>query len=124
MGPKPVPTPADGAKQISTLNNLFAPISVSSAIDFDPQEDATMKKTLLILLGSSLLVVPAFGAAATDANQAPTFYADVLPVIQDNCQVCHREGGSNLGGMVAPMSFTTGLLLMLAMVVPVYAYRV
>lgn len=38
---------------------------------------------------------------------APTFYADVLPVLQENCQVCHTEGGLDLGGMVAPMAFTT-----------------
>ena len=65
-----------------------------------------MKRTLFLLLGASLLVVPAFGEAATDAEAAPTYYADVLPVIQQNCQVCHRENGANLGGMVAPMAFT------------------
>jgi len=35
-----------------------------------------------------------------DAN-APTFYRDVLPVVQEHCQVCHRAGG------VAPMAFQT-----------------
>ncbi|PCJ56330.1 MAG: hypothetical protein COA73_12425 [Candidatus Hydrogenedentota bacterium] len=34
-----------------------------------------------------------------------TFYKDVLPVLQENCQVCHRPSGANLGGMVAPMAF-------------------
>ncbi len=67
-----------------------------------------MKKSILMLLGASLLIVPAYGATAKDADPAaPTFYADVLPIIQDNCQVCHREGGANLGGMVAPMAFTS-----------------
>jgi hypothetical protein len=68
-----------------------------------------MKRALLILLGASLLVAPAFGAAAKDTahGASPTFYADVLPVLQENCQVCHRQNGSNLGGMVAPMAFTT-----------------
>lgn len=67
-----------------------------------------MKKTLLIILGAGLLVAPSFGAVATDASEAnPTYYRDVLPVIQENCQACHREGGANLGGMVAPMSFTS-----------------
>jgi mono/diheme cytochrome c family protein len=33
---------------------------------------------------------------------APTFYADVLPILQQNCQSCHQEEGLNLGGMVAP----------------------
>lgn len=33
----------------------------------------------------------------------PTFYKDVLPVMQKNCQDCHRPEGLNLGGMIAPM---------------------
>jgi mono/diheme cytochrome c family protein len=49
------------------------------------------------------------GAYADDvpAAKAVTFYQDVLPILAKNCQVCHREGGANLGGMVAPMAFTT-----------------
>lgn len=35
----------------------------------------------------------------------PTFYKDVLPIVQENCQVCHRPSGKNVMGMVAPMSF-------------------
>ncbi len=47
-------------------------------------------------------------AAANDASTADvTFYKDVLPIIQANCQDCHREDGTNMGGMVAPMAFTT-----------------
>ena len=38
--------------------------------------------------------------AATDAT--PTFYADVLPILQENCQACHRPSGENIGGMLAP----------------------
>ncbi len=44
-------------------------------------------------------------AAATDA--APTFYADVLPILQQNCQTCHREAGTNMGGMIAPWPLVT-----------------
>ena len=29
----------------------------------------------------------------------PTFYEDVLPILQQHCQVCHRSGG------IAPMAF-------------------
>ena len=43
-------------------------------------------------------------SAAYAANDT-TFNADVLPIVQENCQVCHRAGGANLGGMVAPMAF-------------------
>src|SRR6185295_7252745 len=35
------------------------------------------------------------------AAAAPTFHRDVLPVLQKNCQSCHRPGE------VAPMSFMT-----------------
>lgn len=34
----------------------------------------------------------------------PTFYSDVLPILQNNCQNCHRPAGANLGGLIAPMS--------------------
>lgn len=50
-----------------------------------------------------------FGAMfAFPAHSAekPTFYGEVLPILQENCQVCHRPNGANLGGMVAPMAFT------------------
>lgn len=41
-------------------------------------------------------------AAATTASQAPvTYYKDVLPVLQKNCQSCHRPGEA------APMAFLT-----------------
>ncbi|HVG71712.1 MAG TPA: hypothetical protein VM819_12410 [Vicinamibacterales bacterium] len=68
-----------------------------------------MRTTLTVLagalLGVSLLTAqttrpanaPAPGAAVT----APTFYKDVLPVLQRNCQGCHRPGE------VAPMSLLT-----------------
>jgi mono/diheme cytochrome c family protein len=67
-----------------------------------------MKKTFLCLLVLSMLMTTsAFGAAKKDVDQsAPTFYEDVLPVLQESCQTCHRPEGANLGGMVAPMSFT------------------
>jgi hypothetical protein len=34
-------------------------------------------------------------------QSAPTFYGDVLPILQGHCQVCHRTGG------IAPMAFET-----------------
>jgi mono/diheme cytochrome c family protein len=65
-----------------------------------------MKKTIL-LLAVAMTVGPALFAAADAPPGAPTFYKDVLPILQENCQTCHRPGGANLGGMVAPMTFTT-----------------
>jgi hypothetical protein len=41
----------------------------------------------------------AFSAFAFAAPATPTFYKDVLPVLQNNCQGCHRPGEA------APMSF-------------------
>lgn len=44
----------------------------------------------------------------TEATAEPvTFYEDVLPILQNRCQQCHRDAGPNLGGMVAPMAFTS-----------------
>ncbi|MEX2582834.1 MAG: hypothetical protein WD766_06155 [Gemmatimonadota bacterium] len=56
-----------------------------------------------------LLFTVGAGQAQADPGPAaaPTFYADVLPILQDNCQACHQPAGLNLGGMVAPMSFMT-----------------
>jgi mono/diheme cytochrome c family protein len=47
---------------------------------------------------------PRFVANSTDA---PTFYQDVFPILQANCQACHQPAGLNMGGMVAPMSFVS-----------------
>ena len=65
-----------------------------------------MKRCLFALLILSLAVPALASESNNDAQNAkPTFYKDVLPVLQSNCQVCHRPDGANLGGMVAPMSF-------------------
>lgn len=40
-------------------------------------------------------------AAAASSDKLPSFDRDVLPVLQKNCQGCHRPGE------VAPMSFMT-----------------
>jgi mono/diheme cytochrome c family protein len=68
-----------------------------------------MKSAVLSALALSLLV-PAGVLAAVENDAAPaspTFYRDVLPILQESCQTCHRPGGANLGGMVAPMSLVS-----------------
>lgn len=50
--------------------------------------------------------VPVFSAESTTPSR-PTFYKDVLPIMAENCQECHRPGGTEIAGMVAPMSFTS-----------------
>jgi mono/diheme cytochrome c family protein len=49
---------------------------------------------------SALAFVPTSSAA-----EKVTFTKDVLPILQEHCQDCHRPGGANMGGMVAPMAF-------------------
>jgi hypothetical protein len=54
----------------------------------------------LTLLGFILLCcLPLHGQTNTKAAINPTFYRDVLPLLQEHCQVCHRSGG------IAPMAF-------------------
>jgi predicted CXXCH cytochrome family protein len=44
---------------------------------------------------------PAMLAMAASASAAPTFYKDLFPVLQGNCQSCHRPGEA------APMALLT-----------------
>ena len=63
-----------------------------------------MRTCLLALfgtvLGASLLAAPQRATEAAAAN-TPTFYKDVLPILQKNCQACHRPGE------IAPMALLT-----------------
>jgi mono/diheme cytochrome c family protein len=45
--------------------------------------------------------VPLRAQQKTAAPPTPTYYRDVLPLLQSRCQVCHRGGG------IAPMAFET-----------------
>jgi hypothetical protein len=47
------------------------------------------------------------GSGPAAQNDSPTFYADVLPILKTNCQVCHQSGDVKTGGMVAPMALET-----------------
>ena len=53
-------------------------------------------RTCLFVVAVSLI-----GASQVAAADSPTFYKDVLPILQANCQTCHRPGE------VAPMSLLT-----------------
>ena len=55
-----------------------------------------MKRTCLMGLLLGLLSV-----APATVNSTVTYYRDVLPILQNHCQSCHRPG------QVAPMSFLT-----------------
>ncbi|HEY6507390.1 MAG TPA: hypothetical protein VIY56_05215, partial [Vicinamibacterales bacterium] len=52
-------------------------------------------------LYSTAVVAFLLGVGQAAAADAPTFYKDVLPVLQANCQTCHRPGE------VAPMALLT-----------------
>jgi mono/diheme cytochrome c family protein len=54
-----------------------------------------------------MIGILAAGAGVAQAAEKVTFTKDVLPILQENCQSCHRPYGANLAGMVAPMSFMT-----------------
>jgi len=53
---------------------------------------------ILILLISS---VGSLSRAHPSSSSAPTFYRDVLPILEQHCQSCHRPGE------IGPMPFTT-----------------
>lgn len=62
-------------------------------------------KTVAMVAGLGLLTLIAAAwqtpGAAKTAISPPTFYKDVLPILQDHCQSCHRPGE------VAPMPLVT-----------------
>src|SRR5215467_14238577 len=47
------------------------------------------------------VLIPAALLASTSTSTPPTFYKDVLPILQTHCQTCHRAGE------VAPMPLET-----------------
>ncbi len=61
-----------------------------------------MKPQNLRLLPLAFVVCCASTAAV--AADAPTFYADALPVFQKNCIACHQENPPDVGGISAPFS--------------------
>ena len=58
--------------------------------------------------GVAVLGLVGPGVVVSAAQEGVTFYEDVLPILQENCQTCHRDaGGENIGGTVAPMALET-----------------
>lgn len=53
------------------------------------------------VVGTALALAVAMSGVA---QAQVTFTKDVLPILQENCQTCHRPSGTNLSGMIAPMS--------------------
>lgn len=62
----------------------------------------TKNSFCVVLFGFTMLCVsPLTSRQAAGPKTAPTFYRDVLPILQEHCQVCHRARG------IAPMAFET-----------------
>jgi hypothetical protein len=60
-----------------------------------------MRTLFTALVGTLVGLVTLMASPGGTATQTPTFYKDVLPILQQNCQTCHRPGE------VAPMSLIT-----------------
>ena len=52
----------------------------------------------------AIVAAPGF-ATEKEAEAEVTYYKDVMPIMQANCQTCHRPSGHNISGLIAPMSF-------------------
>jgi len=49
-------------------------------------------KTAMLKMKVCVLLVFGITALAADVSFVPTFYKDVLPIVQNHCQECHRPG--------------------------------
>jgi hypothetical protein len=60
---------------------------------------------------ATAIAIGAWSIAGTAAQQTPTvtptFYRDVLPILQTHCQSCHRPVVAGENGLVAPMPLMT-----------------
>ena len=65
-------------------------------------------RSRIVSAAAAIGVLIGLAAPASAGNEAAvTYFKDVVPIIQDNCQTCHRPSGYNISGLVAPMSFMT-----------------
>jgi len=60
-----------------------------------------------MVAASGVAVAALAFAPVSSAAAKVTFTKDVLPILQEHCQDCHRPNGKNMGGMVAPMAFVS-----------------
>ncbi len=68
---------------------------------------STGMKLMFVVFAAALLMTAAPAMAAGNDGERVTFTKDILPILQENCQNCHRPGGQNMAGMIAPMSLMT-----------------
>ncbi|MBI1785903.1 hypothetical protein HYR69_12230, partial [Candidatus Sumerlaeota bacterium] len=65
------------------------------------------RRKMIVSLASVLILSARIWAEGSVPSGGPTYFKDVLPILQENCQRCHRPAGNTNSGMVAPMSLTT-----------------
>ena len=65
------------------------------------------KRMAVPILGAVAIFSAAADVSAGETPGRQTFYKDILPILQENCQICHRPSGPSNSGMVAPMAFMT-----------------
>ncbi len=61
----------------------------------------------ILMQGAAVVAMGVSAGTWAGAPERPTFTKDVLPILQENCQTCHRPSGLNMSGMIAPMSLMT-----------------
>ena len=66
-----------------------------------------MRYQLGVLSAVAVLALVTAGPVYAGAQGTVTYHEDVLPILQENCQSCHRPSGKNITGVVAPMSLMT-----------------
>jgi hypothetical protein len=76
---------------LSSLRIFFA-----NCTDTILQPTPNLLLLLVLLLTNNSSVAP--GQAESHPSEKPTFYRDILPILQQHCQVCHRTGS------IAPMA--------------------
>ena len=62
---------------------------------------------LIVIVACITLSSGALSAPTDAPNGKITYYKHIAPILQENCESCHRASGDDFGGMVAPMSLTT-----------------
>jgi len=65
------------------------------------EESAVRLLATIVVIATATIFSFAYSAPAPPPTSKPTFYKDVLPILQDHCQACHRPGG------IAPMPLVT-----------------
>src|SRR5579862_1366558 len=89
--------------RLQVLRNRFAPAS-SGRLRLRNAALYTMSVWFRLVLAVAFVfatILVATAAPPPSEHTAPTFYKDVLPLLQEHCQSCHRPGE------VAPMPLVT-----------------